>query len=111
MKKMLDGKLVDMTAAEIAQFEAGRNAAAQVFGTLDKARFDIGLLILGVTEQMVEDAITALSVTEFEKNVLRIKFRKGARFDRHAPDVMAIQQIMGKTDASVDEAWRQASKL
>lgn len=108
MMKMVDGKLVPMTAEEIAQAEADASSPASVPAQVTMRQARLALLGAGLLTS-VDAAINAMP--EPAKSAARIEWDYSSAVQRHNGFVAQLGPALGLSSAQIDDLFRAASKL
>lgn len=106
MKKIVNGQAIDMTAEEVAAFEASRGPVKVTAVAPRQAKLALhnaGLLTA------VEAAIAALP--EPQKTAAQITWDESLEFQRNNPVLLSLASALGLTSAQVDDLFTAAAAL
>jgi hypothetical protein len=82
----------------------------KVFVEITPRQIRLQLLKLGITSQMVIDAIGE-HIQEPDKTVALIEWDHAISFNRYAPFVDCVGQLLGLTTEQIDNLWIDASGI
>lgn len=108
MMKMVDGKLVPMTAEEIAQAEADASSPASVPAQVTMRQARLALRGAGLLAY-VDAAIDAMP--EPERSNARIEWDYSSTVQRHNGFVAQLGPALGLTGAQIDDLFHVATTL
>lgn len=103
MKKWIDGEEIEMSAEEEAEFEASRPTIAQPLLPLTPRQIRLGLLAGGITEAMVDAALT-------DPHAI-IEWKYASQYKRDHPLVAGLGAAFGLSEAQIDGMWQAAQQL
>lgn len=109
MKKLVDGKVVDMTAAEVAAFEAEANLPPPVPQVISRRQGIQQLIIEGLIDE-VQPLIDGIEAP-LDRRLAQAYWDESTEFEREHGMVIRIGYGLGKDDAGLDDMFKNASKL
>lgn len=109
MKKYVNGELVDMTPAEIAEIEAIRaNPPRKTLPDLTMAQFRLGMIDAGIDEA-VDAAVKAMQGVDGKKARVQYEYRTTVR--RESELITQLAPALNLTDEQIDAMWEHALTL
>lgn len=108
MKKLKNGELVDMTAQEIAEFEASQAVAPPATGRVTMRQAREALIRAGMFAK-VDSAIAAMP--GIDGDIARNWWERAASVERGHPITASMAAMLGLTDAQLDALFTQAAAL
>lgn len=104
MFKMIDGQLVEMSEAEIAEREANENIKTVPLA-VTRRQFKLGLLSLGLLDEV--DQMIASS----GDRPLQIDWAEALQFERQHRNIQSIASALNKSESDVDDLFILCDKL
>lgn len=109
MKKLVDGVLVELTPAEIAQriLDAQEDSPCPTQITRRQAR-QILAMLGKLTE--VQSAIDSIP-DELQRQIIQIEWEDSLTFDRNRPSLIMLATAIGLSSTDLDNMFKQAKLL
>lgn len=82
----------------------------QEFKTITPRQVRLQLLKVGITSEMVISAIESY-IPDPEQTLAKIEWEYSIGFERNAPFVDGVSQVLGLTSEQVDNLWLEAAKI
>lgn len=102
-----DDTLESVWAEKLAAYA---KAPIKEFKTITPRQVRFQLLKIGVTSQMIIDAINAY-IPEPDKTLALIEWEYSIGFERNAPFIDGVGMLVGLTSEQIDDLWTEAAKL
>ncbi len=106
MQMIQDGVLRDMTAAEIAEWQAAQAAPAPVPQRITRRQGRLALLQAGLLDQ-----VEAMMRDPGAPRDIRITYEDATEWSRDSPMILTFGQALRLTPEQVDEMFRAAAQM